>query len=90
MVYSFLQPLFNYLIRVGDAASQLLNVLVFFGDNPNESISGRAWRLHKSSKFWKLMKICIDYIASPLELGHCEASHKADVSRAARLLRNQG
>ena len=90
MTYSFLQPLFDYLVRVGDATSQLLNVLVLFGDNANESISGRAWRLHEQSKVWAAMRIIIDYLASPLELDHCEASHKADVSRAARLLRNQG
>ena len=90
MTYSFLQPLFDYLIRVGDALSQLINVLVLFGDNANESVSGRAWRLHKRSFIWNGVKIAIDYIASPFEMNHCEASHKADVSRAARLLREQG
>lgn len=90
MTYSFLQPLFNYLIRVGDAFSQLFNVLVLFGLNPNESVSGRAWRLHKRSVIWNSVKITIDYLASPFEMNHCEASHKADVSRAARLLREQG
>lgn len=87
---TYLKPLFNYLIRVGDALSQLFNVLVLFGDNANESVSGRAWRLHKTSKVWNVVKICIDWAASPLEVDHCESSHKADVSRAARLLRNQG
>ena len=85
-----MEQIISYLIRVGDAFSQLLNVLVLFGDNANESISGRAWRLHKQSKVWAAVRIIIDYLASPLELDHCEASHKADVSRAARLLRNQG
>ena len=33
----------SYLIRVGDALSQLLNVLLLNG-HPNESISGRAFR----------------------------------------------
>ena len=85
-----MEQIISYLIRVGDATSQLFNVLVLFGDNANESISGRAWRLHKQSKVWAAVRIIIDYLASPLELDHCEASHKADVSRAARLLRNQG
>lgn len=80
----------NYLIRVGDALSQVANVVLFFGDNANESVSGRAWRLHKTYKFWNVVKICIDWVVSPLEVDHCESSHKADVSRAARLLRNQG
>lgn len=84
------QAIIQYFIRVGDALSQLFNVLVLFGDNANESVSGRAWRLHKTSKAWNVVKICIDWAASPLEVDHCEASHKADVSRAARLLRTQG
>ena len=90
MTYSFLQPLFNYLIRVGDSISQVINVTLLFGDNANESVSGRAWRLHKRSVIWNGVKITIDYMASPFEIDHCEASHKADVSRAARLLREQG
>ena len=84
--YSFL----NYVIRVGDAVSQLVNVVVFFSDNPNESLSGRAWRNRNKSRFWSIMKIVIDFIAYPFERDHCEKSHQADVSRAARLLRNQG
>lgn len=86
----YLQPLFNYLIRVGDVLSQLINVVLFLGENANESVSGRAWRLHETSKVWNVAKICIDWIASPLEANHCEASYKADVSRAAKLLREQG
>ena len=87
---TYLKPLFNYLIRVGDSISQVINVTLLFGDNANESVSGRAWRLHKSSIVWNAVKVSIDFLLSPLEVDHCEASHKADVSRAARLLRNQG
>ena len=84
------QTIINYFIRVGDALSQVVNVVILFGTNANESVSGRAWRLHKTSKVWNVAKICIDWIASPLEVDHCEASYKADVSRAAKLLREQG
>lgn len=84
------QAIIQYFIRAGDALSQLVNVVIFFGENANESVSGRAWRLHKTSKVWNVAKICIDWIASPLEANHCEASYKADVSRAAKLLREQG
>ena len=80
----------NYLIRIGDALSQLLNVTLFFGDNANESVSGRAWRLRNKHIFWGIMRKLIDWLMSPFELDHCEASHSADVSRAAKLLRNQG
>ena len=31
----------DYVIRVGDATSQLINVAILFGDNANESVSGR-------------------------------------------------
>ena len=80
----------NYVIRVGDATSQFLNVVVFFSDNPNESLSGRAWRNRNKSRFWGIMKAVIDFVAYPLERDHCEKSHLADVTRAGRLLRNQG
>lgn len=39
----------NYLIRVGDALSQLANV-VFLNGNPNESLSGRAYR---TNSMWR-------------------------------------
>ena len=80
----------DYFVRVGDALSQLVNVVILFSDNPNESISGRAWRRREQSHFWGIMRVTIDWLASPVEADHCEKSHTADVGRAARLLRNQG
>jgi hypothetical protein len=88
--YSFLRHLIQYVITIGDALSQLINVIVFFSQNANESVSGRAWRLRNKYAFWGIMHKVIDWCASPFEADHCEASHKADVGRAARLLRNQG
>lgn len=79
----------NYLHRVGDALSQLGNVVIFLGDNPNESISGRSWRLRRRW-FWGIMRVAIDALASPFESDHCQKSHEADVARAAKLLRQQG
>ena len=79
----------QYFIRVGDAVSQLLNVVIFFSMNPNESISGRSWRL-RQNRFWGKMRISIDWLASPLETDHCEKSHANDVARAAALIRDQG
>lgn len=70
-------------LKVGDALSQLFNVLLFpnINDtNANESISGRCYRCK-----WKLMKI-IDLIASPFERNHCELSYLKDYERAEALL----
>ena len=80
----------RYLLTVGDSLSQVANVVLFLGDNANESVSGRSWRLRNKHLFWGIMHKVIDWLASPFEADHCEASHKADVARAARLLRNQG
>lgn len=79
----------EYFIRVGDATSQLLNVLIFMGQNPNESISGRSWRL-RQNWFWGKMRILVDWVFSPVQVSHCEKAHTNDVARAARLIRNQG
>ena len=47
----------GYLIRSGDAVSQLVNVVVFLGQNPNESISGRTFfnfvRIHRKASLNK-------------------------------------
>jgi hypothetical protein len=89
MNYSKLLPFFRYLKRIGDAASQLANVAIFFGENPNESISGRSWRL-RQNRFWGKMRILVDWLASPFEADHCEKSHTNDVARAAALIKDQG
>ena len=88
--YSVLRFALRYVLTVGDALSQVANVVLFLGDNANESVSGRAWRLRNKYLFWGIMRKVIDWLAAPLEADHCEASHKADVSRAAKLLRDQG
>ena len=89
MSYSKLMPVFSYFKRIGDATSQLANVTIFFGENPNESISGRSWRL-RQNWFWGKMRILVDWLASPFEADHCEKSHTNDVARAAALIKDQG
>lgn len=79
----------QYFIRVGDAVSQLLNVVIFFSMNPNESISGRSWRL-RQNRFWGKMRILVDWVFSPIQEDHCEKSHANDVARAAALIKDQG
>ena len=84
-----MQAIASYFIRIGDATSQLLNVLIFLGENPNESISGRSWRL-RQKWFWGKMRILVDWLFSPIEADHCERSHINDVARAATLIKDQG
>ena len=74
----------HYLIRVGDAFSQLVNTVILNGE-PNESISGRCWRL-RHKPVWKQARIVIDFIFSPFEKDHCQASYLADFDRAAELV----
>ena len=82
------QSLFNYVVRVGDAFSQLLNVTFLFGDNPNESISGRAYRLNKLSIPWHVAYLVINFIFF-LQNDHCFRAYQADLDRARRMLENE-
>lgn len=68
-------PESNYLVRIGDALSQLANVLLL-GGQANESISGRAYR-----SGWVMTTALIDRLIW-WEREHCRRSHEADVLRA--------
>jgi hypothetical protein len=76
-----LEEVLGYVTRVGDATSQLLNVAVLFGDNANESISGRSHRMKDKSKAWKWLNATVDYI---FDENHCERAYVNDVARAQR------
>lgn len=78
-----------YLIRCGDALSQLINVVVFLSDNPNESLSGRSYR-EKRHWFWGKMLVVIDAAFYLIQKEHCRKSHEADLKRAAILLKSAG
>lgn len=67
----------SYWHRLGDATSQLLNVALLNG-NPNESISGRAWR-----SGWARVRAAIDAV---LGAGHCRGAYLWDIARAVRLI----
>jgi hypothetical protein len=69
--------MFGRLIRVGDALSQFVNVVLLNGD-ANESISGRAYR-----EGWTTTRRVIDALFGT---GHCKGAYLADVTRAAQLL----
>ena len=76
-----LEEALGYVTRVGDATSQLVNVAVLWGQNPNESISGRSWRMKDKSKGWGWARASIDYV---FDDNHCERAHINDVDRAKK------
>lgn len=76
----------NYLIRIGDATSQWLNVVFLWSQNPNESISGRCYRM-RHKKQWQIAMTVVDFLFSPFEAAHCEKAYENDVARAANLLK---
>lgn len=77
--------LINYFVRIGDATSQWANSVFFLSKNPNESISGRCWRL-RNHWFWGNFRKLIDFLFRPFEKYHCEKAYYADVRRAKELL----
>lgn len=81
--------LFAYIKRVGDGLSQLINVVVFLSDNPNESLSGRSYR-QREILFWGVCRVSIDTLFWVLEKNHCQKSHEADKKRATIFLEQNG
>ena len=86
---AIMTAIIDYFIRVGDATSQLLNVVFLFSQNPNESISGRCYRM-RHKKQWQIAMAVIDFLFSPIEVGHCEKAYDNDVARCATLIKDQG
>ena len=78
-----LEETLGYVTRVGDATSQLINVAILFGDNANESVSGRSHRLKDKHKAWAWLGASIDYV---FDENHCERAYNNDVARAAKTL----
>ena len=70
----------NWLIKLGDAFSQFLNVLIFNGDS-NHSISGDAWRYER-----KRLVAVLDFLFWPFEKDHCFKAHLHDIQKASRLV----
>lgn len=70
----------NRLIRIGDACSQLANV-VFLNGHPNESLSGRAWRTQ--SLWYKV----IDFLFW-FDDHHCQTAYYNDIKYARELISN--
>lgn len=72
----------NRLIRIGDALSQLANV-IFLNGHPNESLSGRAWRT--KSPWYKVIDILLWF-----DKQHCLNAHYNDLQYARHLLCDKG
>lgn len=83
-----MNPVAEYFIHVGDATSQWINTVFLLSKNPNESISGRAYRLRRCFG-WRRARVIIDLVFWPLEKNHCERSYDADLRRAAIMLANK-
>jgi hypothetical protein len=78
-----LEEALGYVTRVGDATSQFINVALLFGDNANESVSGRSHRLKGQYKSWKWLNSAIDFT---FDQDHCERAYLNDVARAKKTL----
>lgn len=76
----------HYCIRVGDGISQLMNVVIFLSQNPNESISGRSYR-EKRKPFWGKMMLVLNAVFWIVQKEHCRKAHEADLARAAKFLK---
>lgn len=68
----------NYLIKIGDALSQFLNVVLLNG-HPNESLSGRAWRT--KSIWYKVIDSLLWF-----DKDHCKCAYENDLNYARKLL----
>ena len=85
MRYLKWQKVIDYVVRCGDCVSQLLNVMVFLGENPNESVSGRCYRL-RDNFFWGKLGVVVDTLASPFQEDHCRVAYFNDLARAKKFV----
>lgn len=69
----------KWLLKIGDAISQLLNVLVLNG-SPNESLSGRAWRV--KSKWYKIINLLLWF-----DKDHCKEAYVNDLIYSVELIK---
>lgn len=85
-VRGWLSSVGRYCIRVGDGISQLINVVFFLSQNPNESLSGRSYR-EKHKPFWGKMMLVLNAVFWVFEREHCRKAYEADLDRAAKFLK---
>ena len=77
-----------YLQRVGSAASQLLNVLLFVSKRPNESLSGRSYRRSRDGSVkWQYMQTSINWFFMLFgQKDHCRKAYLNDIVEARLML----
>ena len=87
-MFFFILGVRDYFIRIGSAASQLVNVVILFGDNPNESISGRSYRMARLGKRrWLRTESMLDLFFSIFgQKDHCYKAYFTDVTEARLLV----
>ena len=79
----------GYLVRVGSATSQLINVIFLLGDRPNESVSGRSYRMARcGSRRWFHTERFLNFIFGLFgDKDHCKNAYLNDVTEARLLIR---
>lgn len=83
------KPVVNYFISCGDALSQLVNAVVFFSGNANQSLSARCYE-QRDHWFFGRLKVVVDKIF--LFFGddnHCESSYRRELALCHRRIRSQ-
>ena len=87
-MFFFILGVRDYFIRIGSATSQLVNVVVLFGDNPNESISGRSYRMAKEGRRrWSHLQSILNLFFSIFgQKDHCYKAYLTDVTEARLLV----
>lgn len=71
----------GYFISVGSALSQVVNALI--GGNPNESLSGRAYRLKDKGWGWLYKTLNTIFF---FQEDHCQMAYEKDIEDAGRVL----
>jgi hypothetical protein len=69
----------KYFIKIGDATSQLANVILLNG-HPNESLSGRAWRT--KSIWYKVIDLILWF-----DKDHCKWAYLNDMAYAKEYIK---
>lgn len=70
----------NRLVRMGDALSQFINVVLFDG-HPNESISGRCWR--ERLIWYKVIDLILWF-----DKNHCKTAYENDIAYCKQIIAN--
>jgi hypothetical protein len=74
-----------WLTKTGSAFSQILNTMLLQGD-PNESISGRSYRL-RDNKYWGISYKLVNMLFF-LQEDHCKEAYDKDLVWSERYVEN--